>query len=353
MFYNIKRKEVEKMLWKKQDGAALVLVILMLLVGTILVNALFVTVRSHIRTVPHEEAMSKAFYSADSGVEFIKSNLNKINISAISSGDYLAVQDENDDGELEISFTGSKTWIDSDDLDVDDIKFNIRVDSTSGNPSFISEGVFESVYGKQYTERIKFDISAGSGYKTFNIQDKGVSNHYNESGPGNLTDHINIYDFGADNFIDFAKLFLTGGFFDGNDFADDNSDDVDVFYENSNVDFKNQLVDAQNIIIKNGNLTMKKATINNSIVVIDGYLDFDPPDNYINNSVILVKDYISSQGASASANFDNNMFFIYSNDSNTNGYYLDFRGTGNFNINPGNLPDEYQPDFSIDGWEQL
>ena len=339
--------------WKKQDGAALVLVILMLLVGTILINALFVTVRSHIRTVPHEEAMSKAFYSADSGVEFIKSNLNNINISAISTGDYLAVQDENDDGELEISFTDTKTWIDSDNLDVSDIKFNIQVDSTSGNPSFISEGVFESVYGKQYTERIKFDISAGSGYKSFNIQDKGISNHYNESGPGNLTDHINISNFGTNNFIDFAKLFIAGGFFDGNDFSDENEDIVDVFYENSDVDFENQLVENQNIIIKNGNLTMKKATINNSIVVIDGYLDFDPPNNYVSNSVILVRDYVSSQGASASANFDNNMFFIYANDSNDNGYYLDFRGTGSFSINPGNLPEEYQPNLSIEEWEQL
>ncbi|MDZ7672694.1 MAG: hypothetical protein U5K53_07680 [Halanaerobiales bacterium] len=171
---------------KKQDGAALVLVILLLLVGTILINALFMTVRSYINTMPHEEAMSKAFYSADSGVEFVKANLGKINLNSINNGDYLVAEDTNGDGELEFSYTDTKYWIGSSILGIDDIKFNIVISSVSVNPSFISEGTYTSKNGREYSEEIKFDISAGSGLKSFNIQDKDIDEHFNESGPGHI-----------------------------------------------------------------------------------------------------------------------------------------------------------------------
>ena len=338
---------------RKQEGAALVLVLVLLLVGTILINALFITVRSYIKTMPHEEGMSKAFYSADSGVEFVKANMNNINFNSINNGDYLVAEDSNNDGELEFSFTDNKYWIDSSVLEVDDMRFNIKVYSASGDPSFVSEGTYESTNDKQYNEEIKFNITAGSGLKSFNIQEKEVDDHYNESGPGNLIDHINIYDWGAEDFISFARIFLSNSFFDNGEFADDSKDIVDQYYENTNVNFEKENIDGKNIIIKNGNLRINKTEINNSILVIEGNIDFDPPKNKISNSIVIVKGNISSQGNSASADFENNMFFIYSDEANKKGYYLDFRGTGSFNINPGDLPDEYQPNLSISGWEQL
>ena len=63
---------------KNEDGAALVLVLLLLLVGTVLVTALATTARNHINIAVHEEGMSKAFYNADSGVEYVKANIDDI-----------------------------------------------------------------------------------------------------------------------------------------------------------------------------------------------------------------------------------------------------------------------------------
>ncbi|MFO7815581.1 MAG: hypothetical protein R6V14_07635 [Halanaerobiales bacterium] len=343
---------------KKQNGAALVLVILLLLVGTLLINALFITVRSYIKTMPHEEAMSKAFYSADSGVEFFKSNMSKINFNSIDNGDYLVVEDSDDNGELEFSFTDTKYWIESDILEVDDIRFNISVDSTSGKPTFVSEGNYESTNGRQYSEKIKFDISAGSGLKSFNIQDQNKNKHFNQAGQDVLSDIVNIYDWEANNFIKFAQIFLSNSFFDGDDFADD--DTVDLYYENNDVEFKNDIINGENIIVKRGNLKMSKTTITDSIIVVDGNLSINPSKNYIKNSVIIVKDYVNASGISSSESFENSMFFIYSDDTNKKDYYLDFRGTGNIEIIPEdvklelvNIPDGYQPKFSVNGWEQL
>jgi len=343
------------MIFKKNEGVAIVLVMALLVIGGILIPVLMRATETHINVAVHKEAVSKSFYAADSGVEFVKANLDqirKINFNSINSGDFLLVED--DDGELKFSFQDDKYYIDSNVLEMGDIKFNISVSSTGSNPSFISEGNYVSTSGKKYTERIKFDISVDSGLKSFNIQEvEDVEDYYNESGPGNLLDHININDWGAEDFISFASLFLSNSFFENDDFVDDSEEIIDQYYENTDKNFNNEDIDGENIIIKNGNLIIKDTNINNSIVVIDGYLDFDPPSGKISNSIVIVKKNVTSQGTSSGDDFENNMFYIYSNDPNTQGYYLDFRGTGNFDINPGDLPEEYKPKLSISGWEQL
>src|SRR6056297_345181 len=200
------------MLRDNEEGAALVMVMIMLIVGSIFVTVMLRSVNTHMNVAVHEEGMSQAFYSADSGVEFVKANINKINLNSINTGDYLVAEDTNNDGELEFSYTDTKYWIDSSILGIDDIKFNIVVSSVSGNPSFTSEGNYTSTSGRHYSEEIKFNISAGSGLKSFNIQkdqDKEIDEHYNEAGPGNLTEHINIYDWVAADFIAFARTFLS------------------------------------------------------------------------------------------------------------------------------------------------
>jgi hypothetical protein len=332
--------------FKDEKGAALMLVLLLMIIGTILVGALFTTVRSHLSTAVHQEAMSKAFNSAESGVEFIRGNIDKIDFSSLNEDEYLSVSIDEDD--IDMKFDNTEEWIDSDTLDNDffeDIQFNIQVEENSGDITFISTGKYDSS-GREYKEKIKFDIAGGSNFKSFNIQFKGEDvDHYNEAGPGNLVDHIYIHDWGTEDFNSFLSLFLSDSFFDN---IDDN-----YRYEDENVSFNNENINGENLYIKNGDLTIKKTEINNSIVVIDGDLDFNPPKNEINNSVILVKGNVSSQGASANSDLNNNMVFIYANETNNQGYYLDFRGTGSFNVNPQDLPEEYQPKLSINNWKQL
>ncbi|MGM0502701.1 MAG: hypothetical protein ACQERJ_09230, partial [Bacillota bacterium] len=105
---------------KNEDGAALVLVLILLLVGTVLVTALATTARNHINIAVHEEGMSKAFHNAESGVEYVRANIDDI----VSDG----IEDIDSDDDLE-------------DLDLKskDIKFEITIKDDGDDYEVTSE----------------------------------------------------------------------------------------------------------------------------------------------------------------------------------------------------------------------
>ena len=55
------------MIKKNESGAALVIVLILLVTGSLLIGSLFVVAQSHINSAVREEGNSKAFYYADAG----------------------------------------------------------------------------------------------------------------------------------------------------------------------------------------------------------------------------------------------------------------------------------------------
>lgn len=159
------------MFYKKEDGMALIMVLLMLIVGSVLVSALFISVRAHIRTAVHEEAMSKAFYAADSGAEFVKANIEEISFNDISEDEekYLKIDNNGD-----INLSNTKVWIDNQDLSVpgSEILFNIKISKNNNKGTFISEGKYQNSK-KDYTEEIELVYNLPSGSKFAAVTDDG------------------------------------------------------------------------------------------------------------------------------------------------------------------------------------
>lgn len=351
---------------KNEDGAALVLVLLLLLVGTVLVGVLLTTAGNYINVAAHEEGISKAFYNADSGVEFVKVNLEKINFASFEEEQeyYLEFREDT----LEVK--EDEVWITGEDLDIDtdDIEFKIKV-KKDGEFTFNSTGRYKINSGKEYTKKIKFDLNTTANMKNFNLKkdkNKEEKDHYKEAGPGHLEDHITFNEWPDFDFLKLTKEFLDEDLFIEDDF--DNSS-FDHFYSDgdfnlSDIKDQNNIVENKNILIRNGNLDIssggKKAdrspeVIKNSIIIVEGRLDIDAKLE-IDNSIIFVKDYLSMRGASASDEWDNSMFFIYGENPMGQGneeYYLDIRGTGNFYVNSDDLPDEFKVDLIIKNWVQL
>ncbi|MFW6282339.1 MAG: hypothetical protein ACOC1O_06100 [bacterium] len=332
------------MFFKNEDGAALVLVLLLLLVGTVLVGVLATTARNHINIAGHEEGMSKAFYNADSGVEFLKARMNNsdFDFSQIDENEYLSVDEDGN-----IKFIDSETWIDREDLKVEDndIKFKIKADNSEDN-LFVSEGSYIGNKGREYNQKIKFVVlyTLDSGTKNFNIQQKGTkedADYYNINGQDNgISDAINIANWGADNFVDFSKNFLSSDFFNIND-----EFNLSKFGEE------------ESYIYSNGDLKLSHTDIENSIVVVNGKLEMGAQTN-VKNSLIIVKDYIDMNGSSSAKDWENPVFYIYGENYKSKGkeeYYLELNGTGDFDlgIDPNSLPDEIETEASITNWSQL
>jgi hypothetical protein len=289
--------------------------------------------------------MSKAVHNAESGVEFVRANINDIVSDGIEK-------------------------IDSDNLDLEseNIKFEINIDDNSDYYEATSKGIYEVASGKEYIQKINFNIDFGllGNLKNFNIKkqdNKKEDEHYKDAG-GNLEDHISFNEWPSETFVSLAKIFLNPKFFDGDNF--DNSD-FNHIYENNDFNLsdimdENNTIDSQNILIRNGNLIMESGGVNkkapevikNSIIVVEG--EFNINTNLeIDNSVIFVKDNLSHNGASRSDDWDNTLAFIYSENSNKHDYYLDFRGTGGFYVNSDDLPNDfvYSPEPEITNWSQL
>lgn len=178
---------------RNEDGAALVLVLLLLIVGTVLVGALLSSARNHINITVHEEAMSKAFYSADSGVEFVRANIEEIiKLETIDEGYYLNNSEEH------IEIDNEEFWITFDDSE--DIKFKIKVDKYDGNSiNLISTGQYNN-----YNQEIEVVYSLGSGnggflgvtenneVYNFNIDD--IPNNFGDNYLGKVKHGDNVHD---------------------------------------------------------------------------------------------------------------------------------------------------------------
>ena len=172
---------------KNSDGAVLVMVMVMLVVGSILVTTLLASSRNYINTAEHEEAMSKSFYAANSGVEFIKSKINNIDFSSAKEGEYIIVDNNGniDSSNIEIITQddledNEEIWIDSDNLDGFDsnINFNIEIININGTGNEVTEVtiVSQGKYnknGKEYTKEIEFSYSFEESGRFAGITEKG------------------------------------------------------------------------------------------------------------------------------------------------------------------------------------
>src|SRR6056297_736469 len=93
--------------FNKNDGVALVLVMSLMVLGGILIPVLMRSTETHIDVAQHKESMSKSFYSADSGVEFVKANSKEIFNKIESSEDNNYI---NFDSSGEIKFQSDSKW---------------------------------------------------------------------------------------------------------------------------------------------------------------------------------------------------------------------------------------------------
>ncbi|MCC3143732.1 hypothetical protein LJ207_00130 [Halanaerobium sp. Z-7514] len=342
---------------RNEDGAALILVLLFLLVGTVLVGALFTSVRGHISTSVHEESIAKAFHNADSGVEFINSRLNQIQLNDIEENYSLKLEN----GEIE--FNSADNWIDGEDLGLDEskIKFKITADDLDNENGdfFISKGLYRANNDREYTQEIRFAISfgSGSGMRNFNIQDREIGEndeYYRIDGQdGDIKKAINIDDWGTESFAEFSNIFLNDDFFDFDD-PDNLKFDTDKFVT---IDSKieNDLKDS--IIYVASDLEISHSDVENSIIVINGKMEMGAQTNII-NSVIIVRDYVEMSGASSAKDWENPTFSVFGKNSKSHGnreYYLRLSGVGSFDVgaDSSQLPDDFRNEVSISSWEQL
>ncbi|MFW6027082.1 MAG: hypothetical protein ACOCRX_12170, partial [Candidatus Woesearchaeota archaeon] len=100
------------MTFKNEDGVALVMVLLLLTIGGILVPVFMNASRTHIETAKYKEATSKSFYFADSGVEFVKANINDIDFGEIAIDKYLDINN--------LKFEDNDNWFGKGDFDFGD-----------------------------------------------------------------------------------------------------------------------------------------------------------------------------------------------------------------------------------------
>jgi hypothetical protein len=352
------------MLIKEEKGAALVLTILFLLVGTTLLGGLFVSVRGYLNTSVHKEGISKAFHAADSGVELVKANVNESVFDSMNNDEFLSIYE--DAGSLKMEFVDSEKLIDFNKFDSnfsDDYKFTIKV-KDAANKTLVSTGKYSSS-GREYTENIQFQIqNVGSINKNFNIKKEPNlpdENHYNIDGGGNgngngqsIEDHIGVVDWeeeGINSFKSFAAKFI--------------SDDLIYINEENEVEFrKNKFEQTTTIssskdgvnILSEGNLEIENhVTLRDSIIVVDGNINnsIGAQTNII-NSIIIVSGYVDIKGAASNNAWENPIFLIYGNDKGAkNNTYLNISGAGGgFNVNFNNLPDDFKGGKTIANWEQ-
>lgn len=336
------------MFFNKDDGVALVLVMFLIVIGGILIPLLMKVSETHIDVAQHKEAMSKSFYAADSGVEFVKANISNIDFEESEIDEYLNINN--------LEFKDNNNWFGKGDFDFDgkgvqEIKFRIKV--IGKDPLvLISEGEYYSGDSK-YRKKVQFEIkNNGNIDKNFNIQKKSNEDnqdHYKISGGKGIEDSIGVSDWKDGGFKSSIAKFLSDELIykDGNEFKfnKDNFDEQTNTIENSKEGVS---------ILSEGNLKIgKKLTIDNSIVVVDGNIEDTGNHIIIKNSVIIVSGYVDLRGASSSEDWVNPIFLVYGNDKiKGKNVYFNISGGGNFNIIFDELPEEVNIGKVITNWRQ-
>jgi hypothetical protein len=325
------------MKYNNQDGLTLIMVLTLLVVASVLIGSLFTVVRSHINTVSREEANIKAFYNADSGVEFARANLEHIKYTTLTNTDdkYLKFNDENN-----LVFDNPEYFFDKNNLNLNDskLKFSLKAIKKSEIIEFTSTGSYQS-NGEEITKHIYFELESNRDNfnKLFNVK----------------ADSDDIVLKGKASDLDDVFLNLSEEIYPDWDDWQILRDEADNWSDIKKTGNWNTYT---GVIAKtNGNLKLNnKDTFVNSIIFIDGDLTIGSQTEW-ENSLIIINGNLKVNGFPTQG-INNSVFFTY----NTNTFHL----AGNFpddieqGIDFNNLPAEFNQVkdklliFRLKNWQQ-
>lgn len=310
------------MIIKNESGAALVVILILLVTGALLIGSLFVVSQSHINSAVREEGNSKAFYYSDAGVEFVKSSSNndKINLTQISSEEKYLVYDESESSsipfkfEKEIDIEEQQKFITASDLlgsaENSSLKFSIKAEKDGGIYKFNSTG-YSYINNKEFKKNITFNLRSGLGSsnKIFNILEKEPGNVEMKSKASELNEDMALKSTNILPTLEYWKNLMNN--------ADNLSDVIANNPGNgnnqgggNNSSNGNSSESYDDIFVKSsGDVTFQGITFKNSILIIDGDLTLKPHNSFENTIVIINGDF----KVNGAPNFevDNTLFFIY------------------------------------------
>ncbi len=165
-----------------EKGIALIMVLIMLAVVGVLTAMLLSSARTHSNLARHEESMSKAFHSAEAGVEFVRAGLysGELDLNSAETGKFI---DENH------SFSDEEIWLKEntfDKIELENVKFKVEVENNVGTIELLSTGEYE-----RYNEEILLVFTFG-GDRNFI----------------GFTEENEVYNFGVDDIPHFDNVSL-------------------------------------------------------------------------------------------------------------------------------------------------
>lgn len=283
-----------------QNGAALVIVLIFLITAAVLVASLFIVAKNHINSAVREEGISKAFYNADAGVEFIKANAAEINLSSINDGDSLEYENEN------VDFNQDETYVTASDLNINDsqLEFSVKAEKNNNIVKFTSTGIYR-VNNKEFKKNITFNLSKGLGSvnKIFNILEKPGEEIIMKSKASELNEDMALKSADISPTLEKWQEVMNG--------ADNWSDVITNSPGSGNGQGNgNNSTIYNGIFVKSsGDETLQGNTFKNSILLINGDLTLKPQNSFENTIVIIDGDF-KVKGA-PNFDVDNTLFFIY------------------------------------------
>ncbi|TDO92256.1 hypothetical protein DFR79_10669 [Halanaerobium saccharolyticum] len=320
-----------------QDGVTLVMILVLLVVTFVLIGSLFTVVRSHINTVSREELNTKAFYNADSGVEFVRANAKNIDFTTLNSNQdkYLKFDEEKN-----LIFEEPEYFFDGNNLDLNNskLKFSLKAERNTGVIKFTSTGNYQ-INGEEVTKNINFELESNreNFNKLFNVQ-------------ANIDD---IVLKGKADDLDDLLLNLSEEIYPDWDIWQilrDKADNWSEIKKNGNWNTYESVITKVDGDLKLNN----KETFVNSIIFVDGDLTIGSQTEW-ENSLIIINGNLKSNGFPTHG-ISNSVFFIY----NTDTIHL----AGNFpddieqGIDFNNLPAEFNQVkdeiliFRLNNWQQ-
>lgn len=377
---------------KNEDGIALIMVLLVLIVVGVLAAALLASSRTHVSTAIHETEMSQAFYAADSGVELLRAYLGNIIYGFYEDDDYNSFNDfEAFEGYYINSDYKGAAGIDDIFMDEENIyvfdngaEFSVKVSNVKHNKiEFISTGEYSFDGNNNIEKNIEFEISLGDVFNNFNIfrRHDDDEEHYDDAGDG-LGGFISLIDFDdvADEgqFVEFAyEIIATApdyyddtliGDGDGEDFFDTDDDPMtfneeafcneEGFEDEDNIEKSGQKttidgeIEEKYYLIEGDLEILQDGIIKESLIVVKGSIDQLKNQAEIHNSIIIVQGYVNYVGASAADDWVNPFIAIYGEEERNPFNYLKVAGTGSFEIIPKDFPDDTPLVLSISNWRQ-
>ncbi|RAK06721.1 hypothetical protein C8C77_12157 [Halanaerobium saccharolyticum] len=284
------------MKYNNQDGVTLVMILTLLVVASILIGSLFTVVRSHINTVSREEANVKAFYNADSGVEFVRASAEDINFTSLSANqkEYLQFNEDNN-----LVFDNPEYFFDENNLDLNNskLKFSLKAIKNNDVINFTSRGSYQ-INGEEITKDINFELESNreNFNKLFNV--RPASDDLDLKGKASSLDDI-LLNLSEEIYPDWDDWQILR----------DKADNWSNIKKNGNWNTYTSV-----IAKTSGNLKLNnKDTFVNSIIFIDGDLTIGPQTEW-ENSLIIINGNLKVNGFPTHG-INNSVFFTYNTDT--------------------------------------